>query len=236
MLCLLAAAGVVAAAAWIGGARAVAARDGGRDRRGRAAAVRPGARVLRPQRPRARAQGHPPARARVDGRPTSPRARRSSSSRSRRTSGRPTSGRLSSVTGNGARWIKFPTSRSRVRNDGTLGRRSRVVKLEDYERTTRPVDLDRLRAARGFCWVVTGSTQYGRAFAEPERCRTRSATTTAAARGAIWSTRSAPTRPGASRRVLVRLLVQRYPLAYERPGPEVRIYRLPGCKGRFGAT
>ena len=26
-----------------------------------------------------------------------------------------------------------------------------------------------------------------------------------------------------------------YPLAFERPGPEVRIYHLPRCKGRFGA-
>ena len=53
-------------------------------------------------------------------------------------------------------------------NDGTITRaRARVVKLEDYERTTRPRARRRLRRG-GFCWVVTGSTQYGRAFADPQ--------------------------------------------------------------------
>ena len=49
-----------------------------------------------------------------------------------------------------------------------------MIRLEDYERATRPALLGAY-ARGGFCWVVTGSTQYGRAYAEPRaRCRTRS--------------------------------------------------------------
>ena len=42
-----------------------------------------------------------------------------------------------------------------------------MVKLEDYERTTRPELVDSYEKG-GFCWVVTGSTQFGRAYADPE--------------------------------------------------------------------
>jgi hypothetical protein len=77
-------------------------------------------------------------------------------------------GRPSAFTGNGSRWIKWATSRSTVNNDGTVRKgRGRIVKLEDYERTTRPELVDAYERG-GFCWVVTGSTQYGRAYAEPQ--------------------------------------------------------------------
>ena len=66
-------------------------------------------------------------------------------------------GRPSAATGTGNRWIKWPTSRFR----------GRVVKLEDFERTLRTGLLDRYARA-GYCHVVTGSTQYGRARTEPE--------------------------------------------------------------------
>jgi Dolichyl-phosphate-mannose-protein mannosyltransferase len=145
-------------------------------------------------------------------------------------------GRLSAATGNGARWIKFPTSRSRVRNDGTLGTRSRVVKLEDYERTTRPVDLDRYRRA-GFCWVVTGSTQYGRAFAEPGDVPQAIRYYDRLRREAKEVYRVSPYAPGSRpARFSFDFSFNSYPLAFERPGPEVRIYHLPRCKGRFAAT
>jgi len=142
-------------------------------------------------------------------------------------------GRPSAVTGNGARWIKFPTSRSRVQNDGTVSRGSRIVKLEDYERTTRPSDVDRYRRA-GYCWVVTGSTQFGRAFAEPREvpeairyyARLRD-------EGRVvyrispdgGGTRDVPFSFDFS--------FNAYPLGYDRPGPAVEIFRLPDCRGRF---
>jgi hypothetical protein len=64
---------------------------------------------------------------------------------------------LDVATGTGNRWIKWPTSRFRARS----------VKLEDFERTLRTSLLDRYARA-GYCYVVTGSTQYGRALTEPE--------------------------------------------------------------------
>ena len=73
-------------------------------------------------------------------------------------------GRASRVTGNGARWSKWPTSRSQVNDDGTLaqGGLGPVVKLEDYERTLFPEPRRAIRAPR-LLLVVTGSTQCGRA-------------------------------------------------------------------------
>jgi hypothetical protein len=123
-----------------------------------------------------------------------------------------------------------------VRNDGTLGTRSRVVKLEDYERTTRPVDLDRYRRA-GFCWVVTGSTQYGRAFAEPGDVPQAIRYYDRLRREAKEVYRVSPYAPGSRpARFSFDFSFNSYPLAFERPGPEVRIYHLPRCKGRFAAT
>ena len=76
---------------------------------------------------------------------------------------------LRGTTGNGARWVKWPTSRSRINPDGTLrkGGLGPIVKLEDYERTLFP-QLVRQYVERGYCTVLTGSTQFGRALAEPE--------------------------------------------------------------------
>src|SRR4029079_11500546 len=65
-------------------------------------------------------------------------------------------------TGNGFRWNKWPTTRAPDRDGGG------VIRLEDYERYTRPGLLGAY-ARGGFCWVVMGSTQYGRAFADPEQ-------------------------------------------------------------------
>ena len=76
---------------------------------------------------------------------------------------------LRGTTGNGARWAKWPTSRSRLKPDGTprKGGLGPIVKLEDYERTLFP-QLVKQYADRGYCTVLTGSTQFGRALAEPE--------------------------------------------------------------------
>jgi hypothetical protein len=137
-------------------------------------------------------------------------------------------GHPSEVTGNGNRWRKFPTSRSLVNNDGTL--RSgvgRVVKLEDYERTTRPQLIDTYLRG-GYCWVVTGSTQYGRAQVAPaevpdairyyDELRRRAAVVY---RVAPWKQ---PVRFSFDDSFNYR------PLTYVRPGPEIVVYKLRGCK------
>ena len=132
--------------------------------------------------------------------------------------------------GNGNRWNKWPTSRSLVRNDGSIIRsgRGRVVKLEDYERTTRPELVDSY-ARGGYCWVLTGSTQYGRAFAEPgEVPRAIAYYRELARRGAVVF-RASPYDPGARRvNFSFDFSFNSYPLAYRRPGPEIVIYRLSG--------
>jgi hypothetical protein len=124
----------------------------------------------------------------------------------------------SRATGSGARWNKWATSRFR----------GMPVKLEDYERTLAPGLVDRY--VRGdHCWVVTGSTQYGRAFEEPDEVP-----------GAIAYYRELRRRGRQVYRVTPMsggepvdgfsfdFSFNAYPLGYERPGPEIVIYRLPG--------
>ena len=57
---------------------------------------------------------------------------------------------------------RSPSSRRRYR--GAL----RPANFQNYERTLTPALLDIYRR-EGVCWHVTGSTQYGRAQAEPQR-------------------------------------------------------------------
>ena len=141
-------------------------------------------------------------------------------------------GSPSDATSSGTRWIKYKTSRSRVNNDGSVekGGVGRLVKLEDYERTTRPELIDGYERL-GYCLVVTGSTQFGRALAEPEEVP-----------------QAIRYYDELRRRGDVVLRVRPYsdrvpfsfddsfnyrPLAYERPGPEIIVYRLRG--GRCAA-
>jgi hypothetical protein len=109
-------------------------------------------------------------------------------------------------TSNGARWIKFPTSRSNIANDGSiLPGEGRVVNIEDFERTLFPGLVDRYEK-EGWCYVVSGSTQRGRAevvfHASPYRRGAKPV-----AFNFDWS-------------------FDFYPLAYARPGPEMTVYRL----------
>ena len=76
--------------------------------------------------------------------------------------------RARGLTRSGRRWIKFPTGRTTIDEQGRTipGGKGRFVRIEDYERTLRPA-LVGSYARGGYCWVVTGSTQYGRALADP---------------------------------------------------------------------
>lgn len=136
-------------------------------------------------------------------------------------------GRPSALTSNGNRWIKFPTSRTRFDENGNLIRGpGRIVNIEDYERTTRPELVDAYERA-GYCWVIDGSTQSGRAFADPSAApnaidyyrRLR-------ARGEI-AYRASPYR-SAKDNVGFNFdwSFDYYPLKYERPGPVMTVYRL----------
>jgi hypothetical protein len=138
-------------------------------------------------------------------------------------------GHPSEVTGNGNRWRKWPTSRSLVNNDGTLRKGvGRVVKLEDYERTTRPELIDAY-VNGGYCWVVTGSTQYGRAEVAPAEVPNALRYYAELRRRADVVYRVAPWT-GKPVTFSFDDSFNYRPLSYVRPGPEIVVYRLRGCK------
>jgi len=131
-------------------------------------------------------------------------------------------GSVRSGTGNGFRWNKWPTTRA----PDALG--GGVIRLEDYERTTRPALLGAY-ARGGFCWVVTGSTQYGRAYAEPGEVPDALRYYAALERRAELVHEVRPEEDGGGRLPFsYDFSFNAYPLSYDRMGPEVRIYRLEG--------
>jgi 4-amino-4-deoxy-L-arabinose transferase-like glycosyltransferase len=135
-------------------------------------------------------------------------------------------------TGSGNRWNKWRTSRSCVNNDGTViaSGACRVVKLEDYERTTRP-ELVKKYADGGFCWVVTGSTQFGRAYADPKDVPNALKYYDELKRHGQVVFRSSPYGKDSERVPFsFDYSFNYYPLTYDRPGPDIVIYRLHGGK------
>ena len=104
------------------------------------------------------------------------------------------------------------------------------MRLEDYERTLRPGLVRSYRRA-GFCWIVTGSTQYGRALADPEEVPRALRYYALLRAEADVVHRVSPIEPGADR------VPFSYdgsftarPLAYVRPGPEIAVLRLRRCR------
>jgi hypothetical protein len=82
---------------------------------------------------------------------------------------------------------------------------------------------------KGYCWVVSGSTQSGRAFADPGAVPHAIAYYRALGEHAEVVFRSSPYGPG-QRPVAFGFdwSFDYYPLAYRRPGPQMTIYRLHG--------
>jgi hypothetical protein len=138
-------------------------------------------------------------------------------------------GRFVPPARDGARWRKFQTSTTLNQSLGTAirkGSTGRVVRVEDYERTLTP---DRVGAyvRGGYCWVVTGSTQYGRALNDPKAVPQAIAYYRAlrAASDVVYHV-----SPYSSRvKFNFDWSFDYYPAAYHRPGAEVTIYRLRGC-------
>jgi hypothetical protein len=139
-------------------------------------------------------------------------------------------GYFNPATGSGNRWNKWRTSRSTVLNDGSVitSGAGRVVKLEDYERTTRPKLVASYRGGR-FCWVVTGSTQYGRAYADPKQVPQAIAYYDALKRAGTLVYDTKPYGRKTSLPFSFDFSFNYYPLSYDRPGPEVQVYRLRDC-------
>jgi hypothetical protein len=146
-------------------------------------------------------------------------------------------GKPSTVTSNGNRWPKFPTSRANTLPDGSFAAgQGPVVNIEDYERTLRP-ELIPYYESKGYCYVVSGSTQRGRAEAEPEVVPRAIAYYAELDRDATIVHQDSPYAAG--RRDVpfnFDFSFDYYPLAYHRPGPLMTVYRLNGGKCAPGAT
>jgi hypothetical protein len=136
--------------------------------------------------------------------------------------------------GAGARWLKYPSLRAVLNpTSGALEPEGRKVRAEDYVRTLSPALITHYEQ-HGFCWVVVGFTQSGRAFADPGAVPQAIAYYRALERQGRVAYRISPYRaaPGPVS-FGFDWSFDYYPLAYARPGPAMSVYRLSG--GRCAA-
>jgi hypothetical protein len=133
----------------------------------------------------------------------------------------------------GTRWNKYPSLLLRISSTGALEPAAGAqVGIEDYERTLAPALIGYYRA-HGYCWVISGSTESGRARADPREVPLAIAYYRALARAGEVVYRASPYAPGeGGGRESVPFdfdwSFDYYPLAYDRPGPEMTVYRLHG--------
>jgi hypothetical protein len=139
----------------------------------------------------------------------------------------------------GLRWNKYPSLLSRISPAGKLEPGvTHEIGIEDYERTLAPA-LVGYYEAHGYCWVVSGSTESGRAFADPHAVPLAIAYYRALARRGEVVYRASPYSRGQSPVAFdFDWSFDYYPLAYHRPGPEMTVYRLRGgrCKRQPGLS
>jgi hypothetical protein len=140
-----------------------------------------------------------------------------------------------SATPTGERWWRFPTWLTDVDPNGNplpAGQR-RYVLVDQYERTLRPELLDEY-LQRGFCWVVIGSLQAGRAFAQPNAAPAAIQYYAQLAERSRLLYHISPFGRGAHPVPFsFDWSIDYYPRQFRRPGPELSVYRLRG--GRCGA-
>jgi hypothetical protein len=133
----------------------------------------------------------------------------------------------------GILWNKYPSLLLRISPaTGALAPTTTKIGIEDYERTLAPALIGYYRA-HGYCWIVSGSTESGRAFADPGAVPRALAYYRALARAGTVVHRSSPYTPGEGPVAFdFDWSFDYYPLAYQRPGPAMTVYRLHG--GRCG--
>ena len=104
----------------------------------------------------------------------------------------------------------------------------RYVFIDQYERALRPELLDSY-VNRGYCWVVLGSLQAGRAFAQPQDAPQAVAYYAQLANRAKLVYHVSPF-PERAHPVPFSFdwSIDYYPRQYTRPGPEMSIYHLTG--------
>jgi hypothetical protein len=137
-----------------------------------------------------------------------------------------------STAANPPLWLKYPSMVSRITAAGLLSTRTAQVTIEDYVRTLAPSLLGYYER-HGYCYVVSGSIQSGRAFADPAAVplaiayyRRLAARATVVFRASPYASGAPPTPFGFD------WSFDYYPLGYDRPGPAMTVYRLHG--GRCG--
>jgi hypothetical protein len=136
------------------------------------------------------------------------------------------------VTPTGERWWRYATWLTDLDQHGNplpIGERRYVV-VDQYERTLRPELLDEY-VKSGFCWLVVGSLQAGRAFAQPQAAPTAVAYYAALATHARLMYHASPFAHGAGAVPFsFDWSIDYYPRQYRLPGPEMSVYRLSGGK------
>ncbi len=138
-------------------------------------------------------------------------------------------GHPSPLTANGNRWLKFPTTRSPEARDGSLSAGAGpAINIEDYEHHLQPA-LVAAYAQGGYCWVISGSTQSGRAGVNPAQVPQAVAYYRRLDQDAQLAFESSPYGSG-DHAVPFNFdyTFDYYPLAYHRPGPVMKVYRLSG--------
>jgi 4-amino-4-deoxy-L-arabinose transferase-like glycosyltransferase len=138
-----------------------------------------------------------------------------------------------STATNAYRWHKYPSLLSRISPSGALLTQGlRVVGIENYERTLSPALIGYYRQ-HGYCVVVSGSTQSGRAFAARRAAPLAVAYYRALQKQGQVVFRASPYGRGDGPVSFgFDWSFDYYPLAYRRPGPSMTVYRLHG--GRCG--
>ena len=141
-------------------------------------------------------------------------------------------GRSLAATPTGERWTRFPTWLTNIGPDGNPlpPGQHRYVFIDQYERALRPELLDSY-VNRGYCWVVLGSLQAGRAFAQPQDAPQAVAYYAAAGQPGQARIPREPVPPeGPPGPVQLRLVDRLLPSAIHPSGP--RDERLPPDRGQ----
>lgn len=141
-------------------------------------------------------------------------------------------GRSLPVTPTGERWWRWPTWLTDLDPQGRplpTGQR-RYVLIDQYERNLRP-DLLNQYVRSGYCWVIIGSLQAGRAFADPGAAPAAIAYYTQLAQRARRLYHVSPFASGAHPPPFsFDWSIDYYPRQFRLPGPELSVYRLSGGK------
>jgi hypothetical protein len=103
------------------------------------------------------------------------------------------------------------------------------VNIEDFETTLQPA-LINVYLKDGYCWVITGETQDGRAEVDPGAVPQALPYYAALARNSTLVYESSPYGSGEPPvKFNFDWTFDYYPLNYTRPGPTMRVYHLNGC-------